>query len=66
MGVGTTLGTGIFFALAETVPLAGPGVLLSFFTGRHYRRLDGPLLCRGFNHAARLWLFLHLHLRHHG
>ena len=30
MGVGTTLGTGIFFALAETVPLAGPGVLLSF------------------------------------
>lgn len=30
MGVGSTLGTGIFFALAETVPLAGPGVVLSF------------------------------------
>jgi len=30
MGVGCTLGTGIFFALAETVPLAGPGVVVSF------------------------------------
>ncbi|MCL7407351.1 amino acid permease [Paradonghicola geojensis] len=30
MGVGSTLGTGIFFALAETVPIAGPGVILSF------------------------------------
>lgn len=30
MGVGSTLGTGIFFALAETVPLAGPSVVLSF------------------------------------
>ena len=30
MGVGSTLGTGIFFAMAETVPLAGPGVVLSF------------------------------------
>jgi basic amino acid/polyamine antiporter, APA family len=30
MGVGSTLGTGIFFALAETVPLAGPAVILSF------------------------------------
>lgn len=31
MGVGSTLGTGIFFAMAETVPLAGPSVVLSFF-----------------------------------
>jgi len=30
MGVGSTLGTGIFFVLAETVPLAGPGVVLAF------------------------------------
>lgn len=30
MGVGSTLGTGIFFALAETVPIAGPAVVLSF------------------------------------
>lgn len=30
MGVGSTLGTGIFFVMAETVPLAGPSVLLSF------------------------------------
>jgi APA family basic amino acid/polyamine antiporter len=30
MGVGSTLGTGIFFALAETVPIAGPAVTLSF------------------------------------
>jgi APA family basic amino acid/polyamine antiporter len=30
MGVGSTLGTGIFFALAETVPVAGPAVILSF------------------------------------
>ena len=30
MGVGSTLGTGIFFALAETVPVAGPAVVLSF------------------------------------
>lgn len=30
MGVGSTLGTGIFFALAETVPIAGPAVTVSF------------------------------------
>lgn len=30
IGVGSTLGTGIFFAMAETVPLAGPAVILSF------------------------------------
>lgn len=30
IGVGSTLGTGIFFALAETVPIAGPAVVLSF------------------------------------
>lgn len=30
MGVGSTLGTGIFFALAETVPIAGPAVVLAF------------------------------------
>ena len=30
MGIGSTLGTGIFFALAETVPIAGPAVVLSF------------------------------------
>lgn len=29
-GVGATIGTGIFFVLAETVPDAGPAVLLSF------------------------------------
>lgn len=29
-GVGATIGTGIFFVLAEQVPTAGPGVLLSF------------------------------------
>ncbi len=29
-GVGATIGTGIFFVLAETVPKAGPAVLLSF------------------------------------
>jgi basic amino acid/polyamine antiporter, APA family len=30
MGVGCTLGTGIFFALTETVPIAGPAVVISF------------------------------------
>lgn len=30
IGVGSTLGTGIFFAMAETVPLAGPAVVVSF------------------------------------
>lgn len=30
MGVGCTLGTGIFFVMAETVPMAGPAVVLSF------------------------------------
>lgn len=30
MGVSTTLGTGIFFVLAETVPIAGPAVILAF------------------------------------
>lgn len=30
LGVGATIGTGIFFALAETVPKAGPGVVISF------------------------------------
>lgn len=30
MGVGSTLGTGIFFALAETVPIAGPAVVILF------------------------------------
>ncbi|OBK19402.1 amino acid permease [Mycobacterium asiaticum] len=29
-GVGSTIGTGIFFVLAEAVPEAGPGVILSF------------------------------------
>ena len=30
LGVGATIGTGIFFVMSETVPLAGPGVLISF------------------------------------
>lgn len=30
MGVGSTLGTGIFFVLNETAPIAGPAVILSF------------------------------------
>lgn len=30
LGVGSTIGTGIFFALTQTVPLAGPAVLISF------------------------------------
>lgn len=30
MGVGSTLGTGIFFVLTETAPLAGPAVIISF------------------------------------
>ncbi|HEX4859438.1 MAG TPA: amino acid permease [Usitatibacteraceae bacterium] len=30
LGVGATIGTGIFFALAEAVPKAGPSVILSF------------------------------------
>ena len=30
MGVGSTLGTGIFFVLTETAPIAGPAVILSF------------------------------------
>lgn len=30
LGVGCTLGTGIFFALTETVPIAGPAVVISF------------------------------------
>lgn len=30
LGVGGTVGTGIFFVLAEAAPLAGPGVVLSF------------------------------------
>jgi len=29
-GVGSTIGTGIFFVLAETVPTAGPAVIVSF------------------------------------
>ncbi len=30
LGIGSTIGTGIFFALAEAVPKAGPAVILSF------------------------------------
>lgn len=30
MGVGATIGTGIFFVMAVTVPEAGPGVLITF------------------------------------
>ena len=30
LGVGATVGTGIFFALSETVPKAGPAAILSF------------------------------------
>ncbi|MEK7754707.1 MAG: amino acid permease [Acidobacteriota bacterium] len=30
LGVGATIGTGIFFTLAETVPKAGPAAILSF------------------------------------
>jgi basic amino acid/polyamine antiporter, APA family len=29
-GVGSTVGTGIFFALAQTAPSAGPAVIISF------------------------------------
>ena len=29
-GVGATIGTGIFFVLSESIPLAGPAVILSF------------------------------------
>ena len=29
-GIGATIGTGIFFVLAEAVPVAGPAVILSF------------------------------------
>src|SRR5438477_4961001 len=29
-GVGSTIGTGIFFTMAEAVPKAGPAVILSF------------------------------------
>ena len=29
-GIGATIGTGIFFVLSEAVPIAGPGVVLSF------------------------------------
>ena len=29
-GVGSTIGTGIFFVMAETVPTAGPAVIVSF------------------------------------
>ena len=29
-GVGSTVGTGIFFVLSEAVPEAGPGVIVSF------------------------------------
>jgi APA family basic amino acid/polyamine antiporter len=30
LGVGSTVGTGIFFVLTQTVPIAGPAVILSF------------------------------------
>lgn len=30
IGIGTSIGTGILFILSETVPLAGPGVVVSF------------------------------------
>jgi len=30
LGVGATVGTGIFFVMHEAVPLAGPAVILSF------------------------------------
>ncbi|MFL6681943.1 MAG: amino acid permease, partial [Burkholderiaceae bacterium] len=30
IGVGATIGTGIFFTMAEAVPKAGPSVILSF------------------------------------
>ena len=30
LGVGATIGTGIFFAMAEAVPKAGPAVIWSF------------------------------------
>jgi amino acid transporter len=30
IGVGSTLGTGIFFVMAETVPVAGPAVVIAF------------------------------------
>jgi APA family basic amino acid/polyamine antiporter len=29
-GIGATIGTGIFFVLAQTVPVAGPAVIWSF------------------------------------
>ena len=30
IGIGSTLGTGIFFVMAETAPLAGPAVIIAF------------------------------------
>ncbi len=32
IGIGATIGTGIFFVLSETVPVAGPAVICSFVT----------------------------------
>jgi APA family basic amino acid/polyamine antiporter len=38
LGVGATIGTGIFVALTAAVPEAGPGVLVSFVIAGSRRR----------------------------
>ena len=45
-GVGSTIGTGIFFVLSQAVPEAGPGVIVSFLIAGHRGRARGHLLRR--------------------
>lgn len=60
LGVGATIGTGIFFALAETVPKAGSGVIISFLLAGVVAGLTA--LC----YAEIVSALFTLNLRRHG
>ena len=51
-GVGATIGTGIFFVLAEQVPVAGPAVLFAFLWPLILAALFIPLSIRAYRRLS--------------
>jgi hypothetical protein len=62
IGVGATIGTGIFFTMVEAVPKAGPAVIVSFLIAASDRGPYGAVLrgARGAHSGIRLLIFVRL------
>ena len=63
IGIGGTIGTGIFFILSQAVPIAGPAVIWSFVLSASRRRTDRGVLRRagGRGSGGRLVVLLCLY-----